>query len=63
MIGDDVFIGTDCIILKGVTIGDRTIIAAHSVVTKSFPSDCILAGIPAKKIGIVPDINATQALQ
>lgn len=49
-IGDDVFIGTNCMILKGVTIGARSIIAAGSVVTKSIPSDEIWAGNPAKKI-------------
>lgn len=50
MIGDDVFIGTNCIILKGVTIGARSIIAAGSVVTKSIPADCIAGGNPAKII-------------
>lgn len=50
IIGDDVFIGTRSIILKGVQIGDRSIIAAGSVVTKNIPSDCIAAGNPAKVI-------------
>ena len=49
-IGDDVFIGSNCMILKGVTIGDRTIIAAGSVVTKDIPADCIAGGNPAKVI-------------
>jgi len=47
IIGDDVFIGTNSIILKGVTIGDRAVIGAGSVVTKNVPSDCIAAGNPA----------------
>ena len=47
IIGDDVFIGTRSIILKGVRIGERSIIAAGSVVTKNIPSDCIAAGNPA----------------
>lgn len=38
------------IILKGVTIGARSIIGAGSVVTKSIPSDCIAGGNPAKVI-------------
>lgn len=50
VIEDDVLIGTRCIILKGVTIGARSIIAAGSVVTKSIPSDCIAGGNPAKVI-------------
>lgn len=50
VIEDDVFIGMNCIILKGVTIGARSIIAAGSVVTKSIPADCIAGGNPAKVI-------------
>ena len=49
-IGDDVLIGTRCIILKGVNIGNRTIIGSGSVVTKSIPNDCIAAGNPCKVI-------------
>lgn len=49
-IEDDVFIGTRTIILKGVTIGARSIIGAGSVVTKSIPADCIAAGNPCKVI-------------
>lgn len=49
-IGDDVLIGTRCIILKGVKIGNRTIIGSGSVVTKSIPDDCIAAGNPCKII-------------
>ena len=47
---DDVWIGAKCIILKGVTIGARSIIGAGSVVTKNIPSDCIAAGNPCKVI-------------
>lgn len=50
VIEDDVFIGGNCIILKGVTIGARSIIAAGSVVTKSIPADCVAGGNPAKVI-------------
>lgn len=49
-IEDDVWIGAHCIILKGVTIGARSIIGAGSVVTKSIPADCIAAGNPCKVI-------------
>lgn len=47
IIGDDVLIGTNCIVLKGVRIGARSIIGAGSIVTKDIPSDCIAAGNPA----------------
>ncbi|MBU3855540.1 MAG: acyltransferase, partial [Candidatus Phocaeicola excrementipullorum] len=53
VIEDDVFIGVNCIILKGVTIGARSIIAAGSVVTKSIPADCIAGGNPAKVIRLL----------
>lgn len=49
-IGNDVWIGTGVLILKGVTVGDRSIIAARSVVTSDIPSDSIVAGVPAKII-------------
>lgn len=50
VIEDDVLIGTRCIVLKGVTIGARSIIGSGSVVTKSIPADCIAAGNPCKII-------------
>lgn len=50
MIEDDVFIGMNTIVLKGVTIGARSVIGAGSVVVKSIPADCIAVGNPAKVI-------------
>lgn len=49
-IGDRVWIGTRCLILKGVTIGEGAIIAAGSVVTKDIPAGVLAAGSPAKVI-------------
>ena len=49
-IEDDVWIGAHCIILKGVTIGARSIIGAGSIVTSDIPSDSIAAGNPCKII-------------
>ncbi len=50
VIGDDVWIGGRATILKGVTIGDRAIVGAGSVVTKSVPPDVVVAGNPARVI-------------
>lgn len=47
-IGNNVWIGSNCVILKGVTIGDNSIIAANSVVTREVQSNCIYAGYPAR---------------
>ena len=49
-IEDDVWIGANCQILKGVTIGARSVIGAGSVVTRSIPADCIAAGNPCRII-------------
>ncbi len=48
VIENDAWIGAQCIILKGVTIGARTVIGAGSVVTHSIPADCIAVGNPCK---------------
>lgn len=50
-IGDDVFIGVNSIILPGVEIGNKVVIAAGSVVAKSVPSGVIVGGNPARIIG------------
>ncbi len=47
---DWVWLGAHVVVLKGVTIGERTIVGAGSVVTKSLPGDVIAAGVPAKII-------------
>jgi maltose O-acetyltransferase len=49
-IGEDVWIGGSAVICPGVTIGDRSIIGAGSVVTKDIPADVFAAGNPCKVI-------------
>ena len=56
-IGRGCFIGARSIILKGVTLGDRVIIGAGSVVTKDVPAFSIAAGNPASVVGTIPNPN------
>jgi len=49
-IENHVFIGARCLILKGITIGENSIIGAGSVVTKSIPANQVWAGNPARFI-------------
>jgi maltose O-acetyltransferase len=50
LIGDNVFIGSNARILKGVTIGPGSVIANSAVVTKDIPMNCVAAGVPARVI-------------
>lgn len=59
-IEDDVWIGARCMILKGVHIGARTIIAAGSVVTKDIPADVVAAGNPCR---VIREINCNEESQ
>lgn len=50
VVGNDVWIGYEAVILSGVTIGDGAIIGARAVVTKDVPPYMIVGGVPAKPI-------------
>lgn len=50
IIGNDVWIGYEAVILSGVTIGDGAVIGTHAVVTKDVPPYTIVGGVPAKPI-------------
>ena len=54
-VGSYSYIGEGCMIMPGVTIGERCIIGGGSVVTKSVPDGCMVAGNPAKYIGRTED--------
>jgi len=66
VIKNDVWIGVNCTILDGITIGNGAVIAAGSIVTKDVPSYAIVGGNPAKIIkyrfpkDIIDEIEATQ---
>ncbi|MEO8199502.1 MAG: DapH/DapD/GlmU-related protein [Gemmatimonadota bacterium] len=55
IIGTNCWIGLNSIILRGVTIGDNSIVAAGSVVTKSVPPNSIVAGNPARLVKSIVD--------
>jgi hypothetical protein len=50
VIGSDVWIGTDAMVLSGVSIGHGAIVAARAVVTRDVPPYAIVAGVPAKVV-------------
>lgn len=51
VIGNDVWIGCNAVVLRGVTIGDGAIIGASAVVTRDIPPYAIAVGVPARVIG------------
>lgn len=55
IVGNNVYIGSQSLIMAGVSIGDNVLVAAGSVVTKSIPSGVVVGGNPAKIIGTVED--------
>lgn len=55
IIGNNVFIGADAIILHGVKIGNDVIIGAGALVTKNVPDNSVVVGNPGRVIGSVKD--------
>jgi len=51
VLGSDVWLGANTVVLAGVTIGDGAIVAAGGVVTKDVPAGAIVGGVPARVIG------------
>lgn len=57
MIGEDVWISSNCVITKGVTLGKGAVIGAGAVVKKDIPPYCIAVGVPARVIKKRGDIE------
>jgi acetyltransferase-like isoleucine patch superfamily enzyme len=51
-LGNEVWLGANVVVLKGVTIGDRAVIGAGSVVTKDIPANAVAVGVPARVVRI-----------
>ena len=64
IIGKNVFVAARVTVLKGVSIGDNSVIASGAVVTRDVPSNSIAAGIPARVIAKIPvsEINIENAV-
>jgi 2,3,4,5-tetrahydropyridine-2,6-dicarboxylate N-acetyltransferase len=57
VIEDNVLVGANAVVLEGVRIGKGAVVAAGSVVTKDVEADTVVAGIPARMIKTVKDLN------
>lgn len=55
VIGDNVWIGSNATVLPGVTIGDHSVVAAASVVTKDVPARSVVVGSPARVVRSIDD--------
>ncbi|OOQ56922.1 hypothetical protein BC343_17120 [Mucilaginibacter pedocola] len=58
-IGNNVWLATRCIVLKGVSIGDGAVVAAGAVVTKDVPPYTLVGGVPAKPIRNIKPVEQT----
>ena len=63
VIGNDVWIGYEAVILSGVTVGDGAIIGTRAVVTKDVPPYTIVGGVPARPIRRRFDDKAIERLE
>lgn len=51
IVGNNCWIGAGAVFLDGAEIGDGCVVGANAVITKKFPDNCVIAGVPAKVIG------------
>lgn len=61
-IGDNVWLGGSVVITPGVTLGNNVVVAAGSVVTKSFPDNVVLGGNPARILRTIDEEDKTNQL-
>ncbi len=61
IIGDNVWIGAQCIVLPGVTIGAGAVIGAGSIVTRSIPAGALAYGSPAQVARIINPVTGSDA--
>jgi hypothetical protein len=54
VIGDNCWLAADVVLLQGVTLGNHVVVGAGAVVTKSFPGDCLIGGVPARVLKALP---------
>lgn len=59
-LGNNCFIGSNTVVLPGVTIGDNVIVGAGSVVTRNLPSNCVAAGNPARVLETMDEFGVKQ---
>ncbi len=57
-VGDNVYIGINCTLLPGVSVGNNVVIGAASVVTRDVPDNSVAAGVPARVIKSLDDYLA-----
>jgi 2,3,4,5-tetrahydropyridine-2-carboxylate N-succinyltransferase len=55
VIGDDVLVGANAVVLEGVQVGAGAVIAAGAIVTQDVPAGAVVAGSPAKIVKMVDD--------
>lgn len=59
-IGNNVWLGTGCAVMPGVTIGDNTVVGAGSVVTRDLPANVVAAGVPCRVLRPITDDDRRQ---
>lgn len=62
VIGNNVYIGTNALIMPGVTIGNNVVVGAGSVVTKNVSDNCVVAGNPARFVKTMADYTENMLL-
>lgn len=61
VIGDNCWLGANCIVLPGVVLGEHTIVGAGAVVTASIPQgNCVVAGVPARIVKTLPPYTGSK---